>query len=234
MSRESRPTIRCLTDDLGIELPDIDVCLGDIDHPWLNELRRIADTSPLNQKRILCIAYPMVYRLRISNMRGATWVEDAQSIVWLCAVHRREQGSDDDAFEWFADLHGQGSLLPCDDDHLRYRAEAVIRLHRELSAALCALADEALQQPSVELTSSLCDWLPCRILVLESAGMQEIWCAISVLDVDGGFASERQRELLFAELERYLKPFMTEARIDWPAGELLWHEAVRLGLREIH
>jgi hypothetical protein len=30
--------------------------------------------------------------------------------LWLCAVHRREQGSDGDAYAWFAKLHAAGEL----------------------------------------------------------------------------------------------------------------------------
>jgi hypothetical protein len=41
-------------------------------------------------------------------------------VVWLCAVRHREDGfGDDDAFEWFAQLHASDQLLPTDDDHLR-------------------------------------------------------------------------------------------------------------------
>src|ERR1700676_5720534 len=94
--RRGRPTIRFVTDDLGVGLPDLGVDLGDLDHPFLDELRRIAPTSPDGQKRILSIAHPLVYRIRVSSERGATWADDGHSIVWLCAVHRREQDSDDD------------------------------------------------------------------------------------------------------------------------------------------
>jgi hypothetical protein len=39
--RRSRPTIRCLVEDLGVGLPELAVDLGKIGHPWLAELRRI-------------------------------------------------------------------------------------------------------------------------------------------------------------------------------------------------
>ena len=74
--RRSRPTIRCLVEDLGVGLPELAVDLGELDHPWLAELRRIAPQSPTGQKRILSIAEPLVYRLRVSSERGATWIDD--------------------------------------------------------------------------------------------------------------------------------------------------------------
>ena len=78
-----------------MELPELSVDLGEIEHPWLDELRRIAPTSPTGQKRILSIAHPVVYRLRVSTERGATWL-DEDEVLWLCAVRRREDGSDDE------------------------------------------------------------------------------------------------------------------------------------------
>ena len=82
--------------------------MGDLEGAWLEELRRIAPVSPQGQKRILAIVQPVVYRLRVGSFRGATWIDEGNGIVWLCAVHRREQDSDDDAYAWFADLHAKG------------------------------------------------------------------------------------------------------------------------------
>ncbi|MGH3226152.1 MAG: hypothetical protein ACRDPY_47005, partial [Streptosporangiaceae bacterium] len=45
-NRRARPTIRCLTEDMGLELPGLQIDLGDIEDAWLDELRRIASTSP--------------------------------------------------------------------------------------------------------------------------------------------------------------------------------------------
>jgi hypothetical protein len=227
--RRSRPTLRCLSDDLGEELPTLDVDLGELDLPWLIELRRVAAQSPTGQKRILSIDRPLVYRLRISAERGATWVDG--DIVWLCAVRRREEDSDDDAFSWFAELHEKGELLPSGDDFLRDRAEAAIRLHRALTAELLQLVGQAMSDVGTDLQADLCGWLPCRLLVIRSDDIEEIWCALSVMDVESNYIREQVRDLLFAELECYLEPVMFEARNDWPTGELKWSEAVRLGLR---
>jgi hypothetical protein len=227
--RRARPTIRCLTNDLGLDLPPLDVDLGEVEHPWMNELRRVAPGTPQGQKRILSIDRPLLYRLRVGSERGATWREG--DTVWLCGVHRREDGSQDDAFKWFADLHAVGQLLPTDDDHLRDRAEAAIRLHRALTSDLYRLIDGAMAGSGEELMSDLCGWLPCRALIVQSGDVQEIWCALSILDVDRNFVREAIRDLLFAELEKYVAPAIFEARNDWPAGELEWSEVVRLGLR---
>ena len=39
--RRGRPTLRCLTDDLDLDVPPLDVDLGDLEHPFLTELRRV-------------------------------------------------------------------------------------------------------------------------------------------------------------------------------------------------
>ena len=229
-ARRSRPTIRCLVEDLGVELPELSVDLGDIDHPWLEELRRIAPTSPTGQKRILSISHPVVYRLRVSGERGATWLDDNE-VVWLCAVRRREDGSDDDAFEWFAQLHAAERLLPSDDDQLRDRAEEVLRLHRRLTSELFELTDRALAHSGTEWVADLDGWLPTRVLVIDGGGVEEIWCAISVRASDGTFIRPELRDVLFASLEAHVSPAVFEARDDWPTGAIAWYESVRLGLR---
>ena len=76
MNRRARPTLRCLTEDLGLGIPGLGDDLGGLDHPWIAELRRIAPRSPQGQKRILSIAQPLVYRLRVSSARGVTWVDE--------------------------------------------------------------------------------------------------------------------------------------------------------------
>jgi hypothetical protein len=230
-NRRSRPTLRCLTDDLGLGIPPLDADLGELDHPWLDELRRIAPTSPQGQKRILSISQPLVYRLRLSSQRAATWVDEEHGIVWMCAVHRREDGSDGDAYAWFADLHAVGRLLPSDDDRLRDRAEAVIRLQRGLAAELLQLADRALLGPGTELKSDLGRYLPCRVLVLASGGLQEIWCALSIRAADNTPVADGLRDILFAGLETHFPDATFEVRGDWPTGVIGWWEVVRMGLR---
>jgi hypothetical protein len=229
--RRTRPTIRCLTQDLGLALPALDVDLGQLGIPWLAELRRIAPTSPRGQKRILSIDYPLLYRLRVSTHRGATWVDEDNGIVWLCAVHRRDDDSEDDAYAWFSSLHTSGQLLPSDDDRLRDRAEAAIRLQRGLTAALLQLADDAVSQRGTELREDLGAYIPCRMLVIDSSDIQEIWCALSVRATDGTHVPDPLKDLLFAALEEHYSSAVFEVRPDWPTGTVAWFEIVRLGLR---
>jgi hypothetical protein len=206
--------------------------LDDLEHQWMAELRRIAPESPTGQKRIMAINSPHVFRLRVSDERGATWLDKGSEVVWLCAVERREDGSGDDAFAYFEGLHAREQLLPSEDDYLRLRAEAAILQHRLSTAALLAIVDLALSNPGEEFSTSLLDEMPCRVVSHESEGMQEIWCGLSVRAVDGSFLNEKRRDLLFAELEQHLAPAEAEARTDWDGDDPIpWFEAVRLVVR---
>ena len=121
-------TLRCLRDDLGLELPPVEVEIGRVDHPLITEARRVAPTAPRGQKRILAISQPLVYRLRHGRWRGATWLERDAARFWLCAAGERDAGSSDDAFELFVGLHEAGRLLPDDDDRLRDALERNVRI----------------------------------------------------------------------------------------------------------
>jgi hypothetical protein len=101
LQRRARPTIRCLRDDLLLELPTVEVDLGSIEHPLMDEARRVAPSAPRGQKRILAIDHPLVYRLRHGRWRGATWLEEDASRFWLLAGAERAAGSRDDAYEVF-------------------------------------------------------------------------------------------------------------------------------------
>ena len=101
-----------------------------------------------------------------------------------------------------------------------------------LTNDLLTLVDAAFAGAQHELTTDLGEWLPCRVLVQSGDGLQEIWCALSTRGNDGNFVSEKQRDLLFAELERHLQPVMFEARNDWPSGDVEWWEVVRFGVRQ--
>ena len=187
--------------------------------------------SPTGQKRILSIDHPLVYRIRVSDFRGATWADAERLVVWLCAARRREEGSQEDAFNWFAQLHATGRLLPTADDVLRDRAEAVTRLQRGLRGAIIDLFEAAVADPGTEHRLDLGGLIPARVVVIQSGGLQEIWCALSIRGTDESFVRPQLRDLLFATLEAHVAPAIFEPRSDWPTGRLDWVEVVRFGIR---
>jgi hypothetical protein len=144
-----RPTIRCLRGDLRLTLPPINVPLDEIDHPLLKKANEqfAAPTGP--RERIRSIDDVVLFKVKVQRWRGA--VHDARDPSWLVAAGLREDGSRDDFYEALAtavkaartrynaehdaSLNSETycqSWLPDDDDHERYRAEAGVRLVREL------------------------------------------------------------------------------------------------------
>ena len=82
-----------------------------------------------------------------------------------------------------------------------------------------------------KLMADLGGYLPCRVVVLGTGGVEEIWCALSVRATDGTHIRDELRDILFASLEARFPEAIFEARSDWPTGRVEWWEAVRLGLR---
>lgn len=90
-------------------------------------------------------------------------------------------------------------------------------MQRGLTAGLLQLVADALSRRGV--------------LVLESGGVEEIWCALSSRAADGTHVRDRLRDMLFAALEDRFPDAVFEVRGDWRAGPVGWWEVVRLGLR---
>jgi hypothetical protein len=228
--RRSRPTIRCLRDDLGIDLPTVDVDLGLTEHPLMDEARRVAPAAPRGQKRILAIDRPLVYRLRHGRWRGATWLEDEAARFWLLAGAQRAAGSHSDAYEVFVALHEAGELLPNDDDRLRDVVERDARVLAAARTEAPAALGAAAAAPETDLVMRFGELVDARLFL--SAAEDEVWVAIATRAADGAFVANRLRELLFAIVFEAAGAEVWEPRLDWPSGPLEWFEVARLGLRE--
>lgn len=229
-ARRTRVTLRCVREDLGIDLPPVEVDLGTLDHPLVAEARRVAPSAPRGQKRILSIDHPLVYRIRHARWRGATWLETDEGRFWLCAGAQREEGSGDDAYEHFAALHEARRLLPEGDDQLR---DALERNARIIDSA-AELVPEALARAAAargrDVTIRFGELVDAR-LHATGAG-DEIWVAVATQAADGRFVDERLRDVLFRLVFDAAGAELWEPRADWPLGELAWFEVARLGLRE--
>ena len=109
---ELRVTERCRAEDLGVnasghfsDLLHIQIVKGFVskrfDHP--DDVRQV---SPLTSGAT-------IYRLSQGEReRGATWHDEANGVVWLCACRFHTSGAADDAFPYFKELDRNGRLLP--------------------------------------------------------------------------------------------------------------------------
>lgn len=228
-ARRTRITLRCVHEDLGLDVPSVEVDLGSLDHPLVAEARRIAPSAPRGQKRILAIDHPLVYRLRHARWRGATWLETDAGRFWLCAGAQREEGSGDDAYEHFVALHDAGQLLPDDDDRLRDGLERDARIIDAAAAAIPDALAKALGKPERDVTIRFGELVDARLYA--TAAGDEVWVAIATQAADGRFVDERLRDVLFRLVFDAAGADLWEPRADWPSGELAWFEVARLGLR---
>ena len=223
-------TLRCLREDLELDVPPVEVDLGSLDHPLIDEARRLALTAPRGQKRILSIEHPLVYRLRHGRWRGASWLEADAGRFWLCAGALRDDGSNEDAYELFSALHQAGRLLPDEDDRLRDELERNARIIDDASSVIPLALKEAFARPAVDVAVRCAELVDVRLHV--ASGVEEVWVAISTQASDGRFVEERLRDVLFRLVFDAAEAALSEPRADWPSGELAWFEVARLGLRE--
>lgn len=158
----TRPTLRCLTEDLRLPVPPITAPLDEVDHPALNKAHEQfdGDSDPLHE-RIRAIDDQVLFKVKVQRWRGAVW--RSEPCPWLVAAGVREDGSADDFYAALATdakaarsaynaQHSRplttqtyvGGLLPDRDDHLRYRLEEGTRFVRRLESAIPQLARASL------------------------------------------------------------------------------------------
>src|SRR5947209_13597547 len=63
--------------------------------------------APITQLRPL-----LAFSLHSGRYRAATWRQGKMAIVWLLATHIHREGSPEDAYNIFEQLHRAGRLLP--------------------------------------------------------------------------------------------------------------------------
>jgi hypothetical protein len=218
---------------LGFSLPSEDVDLGEIDHPLMAETRRLAPLSPEGQKRILAIDDRLVYRVQFSDRRGATWVDEENQIVWLLGAGDRREGSAEDAYVYFAELHKAGRLLPTAEDYLRDQVEGAARILSRIAEEAREFLRQARAQTGTELAIVLVESIEARLYVELTEGLEEIWLAVSTRDRQGRGVNLRLRDLIFVSFEQAAGGAEWEPRADWPTEELRWFEVARLGVQSV-
>lgn len=157
-----RLTLRCLREDLKIELPPVDSLLEEVDHRLLAKAcERFADADT-PQERIAAVDDQVLFKVKVQRWRGAVWLEP--NLPWLVAAGWRESGSGDD---FYAALASDGKtararynadnratlttdtytsyLLPTHDDRLRHRLETATRFVRRLETLVPDLVRQSLR-----------------------------------------------------------------------------------------
>ncbi|MFD8867315.1 hypothetical protein ACFV1F_23710 [Streptomyces sp. NPDC059590] len=93
----TRPTLRCLTEDLCLPVPPITTPLDEVDHPALNKAQEhFNGTEERPHERIGAIDDQVLFKVKVQRWRGAVW--KSEPCPWLVAAGIREDGSADDFY----------------------------------------------------------------------------------------------------------------------------------------
>lgn len=136
------------------------------------------------------------------------------------------------AYAYFSRLHDAGRLLPTPDDAARIRLEAAARRYRKFSTEIPVAVGEARESPGHCISAVFDDVIPGRMLLVTGQACDELWVAISTVDLYGAGVELRTRDIIFALIEQAAGPGEWEAVSAWPEGELSWFEVARYGLLE--
>jgi len=93
-------TIRCLTEDLDVEIPDWTLIWGLMEHPWLEELAGSRQRRPPGRSASCPSPTAHLSLPGLVRTRGDVGRQRRRHRLALCRSPTG-RGSDDDAFEWF-------------------------------------------------------------------------------------------------------------------------------------
>jgi hypothetical protein len=114
---ELRITERCLSNDLNLErTTEFSAATA---HPIVQAFETQRSTNPRGGKTVGPAAGEhTIYRLGHGNdHRGATWFDEHNRVIWLCAYRLHRSGEVDDAFPYFHELIRSGNIWPREDDY---------------------------------------------------------------------------------------------------------------------
>lgn len=114
--------------------------------------RRSTDPEPDPRLKIADMQKPH-YSLHSGRLRGATWYDPEDDIVWLVAAGMHRSGERSDAYPYVLDLESKGCLRPTEVDKTAARARRAAEQERasllDVAHALRALRDAVLAVPEV-------------------------------------------------------------------------------------
>jgi hypothetical protein len=125
---------------------------------------------------------PLTVLRHTHHVRGATWHDEEEGVVWLCACGRHRSGQADDAFPYFERLRGDGSIWPADPDYEGLDADRGARFAAFVVADAPAVLAAARADPDTEQTLAI-GLEPVTVLVRIVETMEETFVAISGINL---------------------------------------------------
>lgn len=184
---ELRVTARCLVEDLG-RGPDArfeDLLGQDIIKGFVG--KRNADPTDTRKVEPLTSGHE-VYTLGYGHRhRGATWHDEQNGVIWLCAYRRHESGAADEAFPYFKQLDAEGRSLPTREDYERLLEDRNRRFADAVVDDAQRLLSEARDEPGVEKPGVLADSVAAGVAVEVVETLEETYVAIRADDLRPGW-----------------------------------------------
>ena len=204
------------------------------EHPLVREAMNHSENAEVTLERIRCITKPLAYKVRFSRWRGAVWLDREERILWLLAAEHREDGADDDAYEYFEDLYQAGTLFPTAEDYLRDAAEAIIRFRRAATSDVRAALEAARLNPGEDVEIDVVCTLPTTIAAVSEDGeLEEMWVRVSCRAVDGVFVTRELANTVLALFEEQAGPGVWEHVYEWRDGSVMeFYYVARYGVTD--
>ena len=179
-----RITQRCLVSDLGF---DSSITFADARaHPIVHTFESQRAADPIAARTVGPADGDLtVYRLGHGHdHRGATWHDQVERVVWLCAYALHRSGEDDDAFPYFHGLIRAGTLLPTEEDYAALFDDRGRRFADTLYKDAQQLLARARSDPGVEQIGVLGGEEATAVVVDIVDTLEETYVAFSVAGID--------------------------------------------------
>lgn len=154
-----------MRDDFGVDVSTAIAKL--INHPLVEAFIEKRADEPRSGKTV----GPAAANRTISHLgagsdhRGATFYDEREAVIWLCAAGRHRSGEPTDAFPYFHRLLEDGELYPDDSDYASLFEERERTLFERIYTDAQALLERCRGQLDVEQQGVLGGDLPVGIVV---------------------------------------------------------------------
>lgn len=181
---ELRITQRCLSSDLNLE-PTTDFSAAAA-HPIVHALESQRSTNPRGGKTVGPAAGEhTIYRLGHGNdHRGATWFDESNGVLWLCAYRLHRSGEADDAFPYFHELIQSANIWPTENDYEALFLDRDRRFVETLPQDAQVLLARARSNPGVEQTGVIGGEEATGVLVEVVETLEETYVVFSLAQKD--------------------------------------------------
>jgi hypothetical protein len=155
-------------------------------HPIVQALESQRSTNPRGGKIVGPAAGEhTIYRLGHGNdHRGATWFDENNRVIWLCAYGLHRSGEPDDAFPYFHELIGSGSIWPIEDDYETLFLDRDRRFVETLPEDAQVLLARARLNPGMEQTGVIGGEETTGVLVEVVETLEETYIVFSLAQKD--------------------------------------------------